>query len=130
MADVDLPTGTVLVGTTDDSEHWHYSVHYDDAVAFLRNQFATGRKYDTRGATWWHNLPPCYRTQYDRNTATPYSESPPQGWDIGDSTMWLWEDSSMSLSVEVFGPSSPNAIANTIFVYYMPPSPLDTCNRQ
>jgi hypothetical protein len=33
---------------------------YDDTVTFLQTQFATGRRYDAYGATWWQNLPPCY----------------------------------------------------------------------
>jgi len=131
MADVDLPAGTVLVDSTSDSEDWRYGASYDDTVAFLRNQFATGRNYDARGATWWHDLPPCYRSRYDYKSMTPYSESPPKGWDTGDSTTWQWEDSSMQLSVQTYRPGNtifPNGEPR-ISIYYLPRDPLDTCNR-
>ena len=57
IADVDLPEGTVQCTTNGcvgdpHTEHWFYSAPYDDVVAFLRKQFATGRRYDTHGATW------------------------------------------------------------------------------
>jgi hypothetical protein len=70
-ADVDLPEGTIqcttdstsgcgITSTDPHTEHWNYSAAYDDVVAFLRKRFATGRRYDTHGATWWDGLPPCY----------------------------------------------------------------------
>lgn len=129
LADVDLPVGTVpLPNNATDSETWRYNVSYDDLVAFLRKQFATGQKYDSRGAPWWRNLPPCYRSRYDYNANKPYEESPPKGWDTGDSTTWQWEDSSMQLQVQAFDPSGTIA-PNEILIYYMPADPLDTCNR-
>jgi hypothetical protein len=80
LADVDLAAGTVLLpGNASDEEDWRYTASYDDTVAFLRKQFATGPKYDTHGATRWRDLPPCYNSKYDWNTASPAHESPPQG---------------------------------------------------
>jgi hypothetical protein len=98
LADVDLPAGVTFGGNSSLEERWSYSTSYDDTVAFLRKQFATGQKYDTRGATWWRGLPPCYNDMLH--------ESPPGGWVMEDSTLWVWADASTSLSVEVFRPSS------------------------
>ncbi|HUO39303.1 MAG TPA: hypothetical protein VMU34_16355, partial [Mycobacterium sp.] len=81
LADVNLPAGVVFAGNSSDEERWNYSTPYDDTVAFFRKQFATGRKYDTQGATWWHGLPPCYNAQH---------QSPPGGWALDDSTQWVW----------------------------------------
>ena len=104
LADVRLPAGAVFVGSSSAEEVWRYSAPYDETVTFVRKQFATGRKYDTHGATWWRNLPPCYDDK---------DESPPQGWVMENATFWLWTDGSISLSVKVFAPSSkttPNEI--------------------
>ena len=70
LADVDLPAGVAFAGSSSLEERWTDSAPYDDTVAFFRRQFATGRKYDPHGATWWRDLPPCYN---DKN------ESPPGG---------------------------------------------------
>jgi hypothetical protein len=107
---------------TSDEEDWRYSVSYDDTVAFLRKQFATGRKYDTHGATWWRNLPPCYNNRYDWNTASPAHESPPQGWVLDDSTRWVWGDDTMTLDIQVWKPGN-RIITNGepwIIIFYMP----------
>jgi hypothetical protein len=71
IADVDLPEGTVQCTTNfcvrdPHKEYWHYSAPYDDVVAFLRKRFATGRRYDTHGATWWNGLPPRATTKGTR----------------------------------------------------------------
>jgi hypothetical protein len=128
MADVDLPEGTVPAyvapgGGSLDEEDWIYNASYDGTVAFLQNQFATGRKYDTHGATWWRDLPPCYNSRVDYSTgrARPAHESPPQGWVHDDSTEWLWADGSMELDVEAFQPG--NRITNgqpEIIIFYLP----------
>ncbi len=120
LADVDLPAGVVFAGNSSSEERWRYSAPYDDTVAFLRKQFATGRKYDTHGATWWRDLPPCYNDTRH--------ESPPQGWVEEDSTHWLWADASISLSVEVFRPSSTIA-PNEIVIDYMRRDNSYVCNR-
>jgi hypothetical protein len=128
LAEIDLPVGTVFAGNSSDEERWRYSAPYDDTVAFLRQQFATGRKYDAYGATWWRNLPPCYNDKYDSSTATPRHESPPGGWVMEDSTLWLWTDASVSLSVEVFGPSS-TITPNEIVIDYTRWDHAYVCNR-
>ena len=103
VADVDLPEGTVqcttVFCTTDQpsrdphEESWRYSAPYDDVLEFLRERFATGRQYDTRGATWWKGLPPCYDDKH---------QSPPWGWTLGDDdTAWRWSDGSIMLTVFV-----------------------------
>ena len=120
LADVDLPAGAVFEGNSSDEERWRYNAPYDDTVAFLRKQFASGRKYDTHGATWWRDLPPCYNDKY---------ESPPGGWVMKDSTLWLWTDGSISLSVEVFRPSSKTT-PNEIVIGYMRWDNSYVCNRQ
>jgi hypothetical protein len=106
IADVDLPEGTVPCATYDcgelphrdtHSEYWRYSASYDDTVAFLRDQFATGRRYDARGATWWKGLPPCYDTKH---------QSPPWGWTVGPWTEWTWSDGATWLEVMVYPPGS------------------------
>ncbi len=106
IADVDLPEGTIQCTTDSTSgcgitssdphtEHWHYSAAYDDVVAFLRKRFATGRRYDTHGATWWDGLPPCYDKGH---------QSPPWGrtLDAGTKfTEWMWSDAARTLAVDV-----------------------------
>jgi hypothetical protein len=129
LANVDLPAGTVFVGNSSDEEAWRYSAPYDETVAFLGKQFATGRKYDTHGATWWRDLPPCYNDKYDWSIAAPHHESPPGGWVMDDSTLWLWTDASISLSVEVFRPSS-TAAPNEIVIDYRRWDHSHVCNRQ
>jgi len=120
LADVDLPAGVTFAGSSSIEESWNYSVSYDDTVAFLRKQFATGRKYDTRGATWWRDLPPCYNgTRH---------ESPPWGWVMDDSTLWVWADANTLLSVEVFRPSS-TITPNEIVINYMRRDNSHVCNR-
>ncbi|MGA9677834.1 MAG: hypothetical protein WBR28_22180 [Mycobacterium sp.] len=64
-------------------------------MAFLRKQFATGRRYDTHGATWWDGLPPCYDKGH---------QSPPWGrtFDGGTKlTEWKWSDAAKTLAVDV-----------------------------
>src|ERR1700694_2781393 len=77
IADVALPAGTIPgpsgASTGSDGEYWYYTAPYPDTVTFLQNQFATGRRYDTYGATWWNGLPPCY------DNASPRHHSPPLG---------------------------------------------------
>jgi hypothetical protein len=100
IADVDLPEGTVQCTTNGcvgdpHTEHWFYSAPYDDVVAFLRKRFATGRRYDTHGATWWNGLPPCYDKGH---------QSPPWGrtFDGGTKlTEWMWSDAAKTLAVDV-----------------------------
>ena len=120
LADVDLPAGAVFAGNSSLEERWNYSAPYDDTVAFFRKQFATGRKYDTHGATWWRDLPPCYN-------ATRH-ESPPGGWVMGDSTLWVWADANTSLSVEVFRPSSTITPTEIVIGYTRRDSSY-VCNR-
>ncbi len=127
LADVDLPAGVVFAGNSSNQERWRYTAPYDDTVAFLRKQFATGRKYDTQGATWWQDLPPCYNDKFDANT-TPRHESPPGGWVMEDSTLWLWTDGSIALSVEVFSPSSADT-PNEIVINYTQWNRAFICNR-
>jgi hypothetical protein len=112
LADVDLPEGTVpcttsgCIGNTgasfSDEEWWRYSVPYDDLVAFLRERFATGRRYDTHGATWWNSLPPCYDTDH---------QSPPWGKTLNDGTGtdWIWNDGATKLYVSVDKPGIKTA---------------------
>lgn len=119
LADVDLPAGVVFAGASSLEERWNYGAPYDDTVAFLRKQFATGRKYDVRGATWWHGLPPCYNDVH---------ESPPGGWATEDSTLWVWADANLSLSVEVFRPSSTTT-PNEIVIDYQRRDNSYVCNR-
>jgi hypothetical protein len=64
VADIDLPEGTVqcaafycdanqVGGIYPRQEYWRYSATYDDTAEYLRDRFATGRRYDAHGATWW-----------------------------------------------------------------------------
>lgn len=128
LADVDLPAGVVFAGNSSDEERWRSTAPYDDTVAFLRKQFATGRKHDAQGATWWRDLPPCYNDKYDATTATPRHESPPGGWVMEDSTLWLWTDGSIALSVEVFSPSGTDT-PNEIVIGYKRWDDAHMCNR-
>jgi hypothetical protein len=102
VADVDLPAGTVPLKSDSDGEYWGYSATYEDVVAFLRERFAMGRRYDSYGATYWLGLPPCYQNH----------QSPPRGLDgigwvttppvaPGDARTWIWSDGSMMLYVSV-----------------------------
>lgn len=120
LADVDLPAGVTFGGSSSLEERWNYNGSYDDTVVFLRKQFATGRKYDARGATWWHDLPPCYSDTH---------ESPPAGWVLDDSTLWVWADVNISLSVQVFRPSS-TITPDEIVIDYMRRGNAYVCNRQ
>jgi hypothetical protein len=120
LADVDLPAGVAFAGNSSIEEHWKYSSSYDDTVTFLRKQFATGRKYDARGATRSRDLPPCYNDTRH--------ESPPGGWVMDDSTLWVWADANTSLSVEVFRPSS-TITPNEIVIDYMHRDNSYVCNR-
>jgi hypothetical protein len=108
IADVDLPDGTVQCTTWECSdipltndphvEYWRYSAPYNDTVAFLRDRFATGPRYDANGATWWKGLPPCYNTAH---------QSPPSGWTDDDRfNHWLWSDGARWLEVVVHKPGS------------------------
>ncbi|HZE14472.1 MAG TPA: hypothetical protein VE197_01495 [Mycobacterium sp.] len=77
IGDVDLPAGTTVQRSSTDpnEELWHYVASYAETVAYLQAQFATGRHYDSYGATWWGGLPPCYNLQH---------QSPPLGgWRFG-----------------------------------------------
>jgi hypothetical protein len=134
MGDVDLPAATVLrPDHPSDEEVWIYSASYDQTVAFLRKQFATGRRYDMQGATWWRGVPPCYNSKYDYNTMSPGHESPPKGWVLDDSTEWMWADGSMTLEIQVWKPG--NRITTNgepwITINYSPTeqSALGGCNR-
>jgi hypothetical protein len=107
---VDLPEGTAqcaTIGCDTDStigdpheEYWRYSAPYDDVVAFLQKQFATGRQYDSHGATRWDGLPPCYNTNH---------QSPPWGWTYNDQTAWEWSDGATRLAVSVDKPGFKTA---------------------
>jgi hypothetical protein len=97
VADMDLPEGTVqcadLPATDPHDENWCYSAPYDAVVAFLQKQFATGRRYDSLGATYWRGLPPCYEANH---------QSPPLGARYGDTdTEWTWSDGTVMLIVDV-----------------------------
>ena len=101
VGDVDLPEGTVQCTTflcsnlphhDPHDEFWRYNALYDDVVAFLRERFATGRRYDAHGATWWKGLPPCYDTAH---------QSPPWGWSSDSNTHWAWSDDASWLEVTV-----------------------------
>ncbi len=134
MADVDLPAGTVSVVTgSSNEEDWRYNAPYDDVVAFLRSQFATGPKYADGKATWWRNLPPCYNDHYDYTNNRQDDKAPPEGWvsdSHGGSTRWMWADGVMSLDVQVFRPGgsiAPNG-EPWIVIYYMPDEPTG-CRR-
>ena len=121
LADVDLPAGATFAGSSSLEERWNYGASYEGTVAFLSKQFATGRKYDARGATWWRDLPPCYNDTHH--------ESPPEGWVTDDSTRWVWADAHTSLSVQIFRPSS-TVTPNEIVIDYMRPDNSYVCNRQ
>jgi hypothetical protein len=136
IADIDLPAGTVPVPAPDssDGEYWHYTAPYPDTVTFLRDQFATGRRYDTYGATWWNGLPPCYDNAH---------ESAPLGADggerfggqPGDLHEWMWSDGALTLYVSVsrpgadFGGKKEDALI--IIVRWLGPATETglTCNR-
>ena len=97
IADVDLPEGTVQCTTNGcppdpHREHWQYSAPYDDVVAFLRTRFATGRRFDTHGATWWNGLPPCYDKEH---------QSPPWGRTLNGGIEWAWSDGAKMLAVDL-----------------------------
>jgi hypothetical protein len=119
LADVDLPAGVVFAGNSADEERWRFSGAYDDTVAFLREQFASGRQYDAHAATWWRDLPPCYNSTH---------ESPPSGWVQDDSTRWLWTDGSIALSVEAVRPGDADT-SSEIVIDYNRWNHSDVCNR-
>jgi hypothetical protein len=128
IADIDLPAGTVPVvagSASSESELWSYSAPYDDVVAFLQRQFATGRRYDAYGATWWKGLPPCYNdTKY--NPADPAHESPPRGWVLDNGTTdWRWSDGAATLDVLVGPPQGGKILVS----FFNEPLPTFTCNR-
>jgi hypothetical protein len=138
IADVDLPAGTVPGPAQSDGEYWYYTALYPDTVTFQQNRFATGRRYDTYGATWWNGLPPCY------DNASPKHHSPPLGSDSGPGTVlggqpgdgryWVWSDSAVTLEVQVLKPSSStfNATEGLILIVrWLGPAAKDgaTCNR-
>jgi hypothetical protein len=113
VADIDLPQGTVQDAErypeTVRAETWHYSAPYDDTVAFLRDQFATGRRYDAHGATWWKGLPPCY---YEH-------QSPLWGWSGVDDagkpmTRWDWADGVNWLEVVISAPGGDKPLGMII----------------
>jgi hypothetical protein len=120
LADVDLPADVAFLGNSSIEERWGYSAPFNDTVVYLRKQFATGRRYDADGATWWRDLPPCYNTRH---------ESPPGGWDLEESVQWMWADANTTLSVEVLSPSS-TITPNQIVVNYLRRDYSSVCNRQ
>jgi hypothetical protein len=125
IADVDLPAGTVpeLSSSDSETEAWSYSAPYDDVVAFLQRQFATGRRYDAYGATSWNGLPPCYNdTKY--NPADPAHESPPRGWVDFTGTEWRWSDGAATLNVLLRSPQ-----VGKIFISIFNGSSGPTCDR-
>lgn len=115
IADVDLPVGTVQCiafgcidspANTDPSyEWWRYTAPYDDVVAFLQDRFGTGRQYDAHGATWWHDLPPCYDINH---------QSPPGGWTTDYGTRWIWSDNAKALVVAVDKPGIKTGAGDTV----------------
>jgi hypothetical protein len=129
VADIDLPAGTVPETSTPDGEMWSYSAPYDDVVAFLQRQFATGRRYDDYGATWWNGLPPCYNdTKY--NPADPAHESPPRGWVDDNGTEWRWSDGAATLDVLLTPQGVPRGQnGKKILVGIINESSGVTCNR-
>ncbi len=108
IADIDLPAGTVPRSGPSEEEYWTYTAPYPDTVTFLQNQFATGRRYDTYGATWWNGLPPCY------DDASPKHHSPPLGSDAGerlggqpgDAHEWVWSDGAVTLFIRMYRPGA------------------------
>jgi hypothetical protein len=88
-----------------DEEMWRYSAPYDDVVSFLQTRFASGRRYDTHGATWWNGLPPCYDTNH---------QSPPWGWTISDGTEWVWSDGARRLGVLLEKPGIKNGVGEIV----------------
>jgi hypothetical protein len=138
IADVDLPAGTVPLSAPDsDAELWYYTAPYPDTVTFLQNQFATARRYDTYGATWWNGLPPCY------DNASPKHQSPPLGSDAGpgtvlggqpaDGTGWVWSDGAVTLVVQVLRPGGgiSGKTGEIIIWRWLGPAAKNgvTCNR-
>jgi hypothetical protein len=107
IANIDLPAGTIPARQlTSDTELWQYTAPYPDTVKYLQTQFATGRRFDSSGATWWNDLPPCY---------DDYHKSPPSGseWLLraspgeypagpGEVHVWLWSDGTRTLYIWVF----------------------------
>lgn len=130
LADVDLPAGTVPISSTTDTtgqeEKWRYTVSYADTVAFLRKQFATGRRYDSYGATWWRGLPPCYSDDI------PVHQAPPRGWVVSGTTgpdvltNWFWSDGARTLQVMV---RNPNAFPYAEIDVWTMSGPPPVCNR-
>ena len=107
LANIRLPAGAVLDGNSSLEERWHFNTPYDATVAFLSNQFASGLRYDSNGATYWLKLPPCYNGEH---------QSPPKGWQSADTTRWLWSDDSTSLSVQIFRPNSSTSNPGEIVI--------------
>jgi hypothetical protein len=120
LANIRLPAGAVFAGNSSLEERWRYNTPYDATVAFLSGQFATGPKYDSNGATSWANLPPCYNGEH---------ESPPKGWALPDTTRWLWTDGSISLSVQIFRPSSSTANPGEIVIDHQRWDNSSVCNH-
>jgi hypothetical protein len=108
-------------------EDWRYSAPYEDTVAFLRDQFATGRRYDAHGATWWKGLPPCY---YEHQSP-PWGLATFDAFGKPDGTVWRWSDGANSLNVEVWVPvagTRPSVVS--IYEGVIPPGRADpTCYR-
>jgi hypothetical protein len=154
LADVDLPAGTVPAPPDAFSgpgrEDWRFTAPYDDTVTFLQRQFATGRRYDSYGATWWKGLPPCYNdSKY--NPTDPAHESPPRGWidwPAGGivrgvpprSTIWRWSDGAIELQVQAHELNKLDAQGNPtgtlqpyveieIAIYSTAGLSTDFCNR-
>jgi hypothetical protein len=129
LADINLPAGTVPlppIAADLQDEDWRYTTPYADTVTFLQTQFATGRRYDSYGATWWNGLPPCYNdSKY--NPADPAHESPPRGWILDNSTQWIWSDGAMTLLVAVWKPGMEGRYDRMIEISINPGG--ITCNR-
>jgi hypothetical protein len=115
IGDVDLPEGTVPctggncpAAPLPTYETWYYKATYEDILAFLRARFATGRRYDGYGATWWNGLPPCYGTTH---------RSPPWGTTVDEfSTEWIWSDGAVSLIVQVIKPTSVGNVVHPSWI--------------
>ncbi len=120
LANIRLPAGAVLDGNSSLEERWHSATPYDETVAFLSNQFATGPKYDSNGATSWDKLPRCYNGEH---------QSPPKGWSSADTTRWLWTDGTTSLSVEIFRPNSSTSNPGEIIIEHQRWDNSSVCNH-
>ena len=120
LANIRLPAGAVFDGNSSLEERWHYNTPYEATVSFLGSQFAAGAKYDSKGATSWANLSPCYNGEH---------QSPPNGWVSADTTRWLWTDGSTSLSVQIFRPNSSTSNPGEIVIDHQRWDNSSVCNH-